>query len=170
MTINFVSELDAASQAVASFIQTIPDTALDQPGETEAWSVKQIIAHLAHSHNVYMMIVTLARENHFVEVLLSPALPGWQPVRVTNEQVRACTTSAAAATIFQDTFAQLRAMLISLTPQDLDRPFPMYELETPTAAHLTTLRQRVIQTATEHLYEHLAQIQSSLAANQGTPA
>ncbi len=168
MTINFVSELDAASQAVASFIQTIPDTALDQPGATEAWSVKQIIAHLAHSHNVYMMIVTLARETHFVEARLTPALAGWQSVRVTNAQVRSCTTSAAAANIFQDTFAQLRAMLISLTPQDLDRPFPMYELETPTA-HLTTLRQRVIQTATEHLHEHLAQIQSSLAAKPGTP-
>jgi hypothetical protein len=60
-------------------------------------------------------------------------------------------------------------MLISLTPQDLDRPFQMYELES-TPAHITTLRQRVIQTATEHMYEHLAQIQSSLAANQGTQA
>ena len=169
MTINFVSKIDAASQAVASFIQTIPDTALDQQGDTEAWSVKQIIAHLAHSHNVYMMIVTLARENHFVEVLLSPSLSGWQQVRATNAQVRACTTSAAAANIFQDTFAQLRAMLISLTPQDLDRPFSMYEFET-TTADITTLRQRVIQTATEHMYEHLAQIQSSLAANQGTQA
>ena len=169
MTINFVSELDAASQAVASFIQTIPDTALDQQVETDAWSVKQIIAHLAHSHNFYMIIVTLARENQFVEVHLSPSLSGWQQVRVTNEQVRACTTSAAAANIFQGTFAQLRAMLISLTPQDLDRPFPMVELET-TTAQITTLRQRVIQTATEHLYEHLAQMQSSLAANQGTQA
>jgi len=169
MTINFVSELDAASQAVASFIQTIPDTALDQQVETDAWSVKQIIAHLAHSHNFYMIIVTLARENHFVEVHLSPSLSGWQQVRVTNEQVRACTTSAAAANIFQGTFAQLRAMLISLTPQYLDRPFPMVELET-TTAQITTLRQRVIQTATEHMYEHLAQLQSSLGANQGTQA
>ena len=169
MTINFVSELDAASQAVASFIQTIPDTALDQQVDTDAWSVKQVIAHLAHSHTFYMIIVTLARENHFVEVLLSPSLSGLQQVRVTNEQVRACTTSAAAANIFQDTFAQLRAMLISLTPQDLDRPFQMYELET-TTAHITTLRHRVIQTATEHMHEHLAQIQSSLAANQGKQA
>ena len=169
MTINFVSELDAASQAVASFIQTIPDTALDQQVDTDAWSVKQIIAHLAHSHNFYMIIVTLARENHFVEVHLSPSLSGWQQVRVTNEQVRACTTSAAAANIFQGTFAQLRAMLISLTPQDLDRPFQMYEWQT-TTAQITTLRQRVIQTATEHMYEHLAQIQSSLGANQGTQA
>ena len=167
MTINFVSELDAASQAVASFIQTIPDIALDQQVETEAWSVKQVIAHLALSHNVYMMIVTLARENHFVAVILSPSLAGWQQVRATHEQVLACTTSAAAATLFQDTFAQLRAMLISVTPHDLDRPFQMYELET-TTAQITTLRQRVIQTATEHLDEHLAQIQSSLAANQGT--
>jgi len=168
MTINFISELDAASQAVASFIQTIPDTALDQQVDTDAWSVKQIIAHLAHSHTFFMIIVTLARENHFVEVLLSPSLSGLQQVRATNQQVRACTTSAAAATIFQDTFAQLRAMLISLTPQDLDRPFQMYEFST--AAQITTLRQRVIQTATEHMYEHLAQIQSSLAANQGTQA
>ena len=116
-----------------------------------------------------MIIVTLARENHFVEVHLSPSLSGWQQVRVTNEQVRACTTSAAAANIFQGTFAQLRAMLISLTLQDLDRPFQMYEWQT-TTAQITTLRQRVIQTATEHLYEHLAQMQSSLAANQGTQA
>ena len=169
MTINFVSELDAASQAVASFIQTIPDTALDPQVDTDAWSVKQVIAHLALSHNLYMIIVTLARENHFVEVILSPSLFGWQQVRATNEQVLACTTSAAAANIFQDTFAQLRAMLISLTPQDLDRPFQMYEWQT-TTAQITTLRQRVIQTATEHMYEHLAQIQSSLAANQGTQA
>ena len=169
MTINFLSELDAASQAVASFIQTIPNTALDQQVDTDAWSVKQVIAHLALSHNWYMIIVTLARENHFVEVMLSPSLSGLQQVRATNEQVLACTTSAEAATIFQDTFAQLRAMLISLTPQDLDRPFQMYELET-TAAQITTLRQRVIQTATEHMDEHLAQIQSSLAANQGTQA
>ena len=167
MTIDFVSELDAASQAVASFIQTIPDTSLDQQVDTEAWSVKQVIAHLALSNNFYMIIVTLARENHFVEVILSPSLSGLKQVRVTNEQVLACMTSAAAANIFQDTFAQLRAMLISLTPQDLDRPFQMYELET-TTAHITTLRQRVIQTATEHMYEHLAQIQSSLGANQGT--
>ena len=167
MTINFVAELDAASQAVASFIQTIPDASLDQQVDTDAWSVKQIIAHLAHSHNFYMMIVSLARENHFVEVLLSPSLSGLQQVRATNQQVRACTTSAAAAKIFQDTFAQLQAMLISLTPQDLDRPFQMYELET-TTAQITTLRQRVIQTATEHLYEHLAQIQSLLGANPGT--
>jgi hypothetical protein len=59
-------------------------------------------------------------------------------------------------------------MLISLTPQDLDRPFQIYEFST--AAQTTTLRQRVIQTATEHMYEHLAQIQSLLAANQGTQA
>ena len=169
MTINFLSELDAASQAVASFIQTIPNTALDQQVDTDAWSVKQVIAHLALSHNWYMIIVTLARENHFVEVMLSPSLSGLQQVRATNEQVLACTTSAEAATIFQDTFAQLRAMLISLTPQDLDRPFQMYELET-TAAQITTLRQRVIQTATDHLDEHLAQLQSSLGANQGTQA
>ena len=168
MTINFVSELDAASQAVASFIQTIPDTALDQQGDTDAWSVKQIIAHLAHSHTFYMIIVTLARENHFVEVILSPSLSSLQQVRATNEQVCACTTSAAAAHIFQDTFAQLRMMLISLMPQDLDQPFQMYEFST--AAQITTLRQRVIQTATEHMYEHLAQLQSSLAANQGTQA
>ena len=169
MTANFVSELDAASQAVASFIQTIPDTALDQQVDTDAWSVKQVIAHLALSHNWYMIIVTLARENHFVDVILSPSLSGLQQVRATNKQVLACTTSAAAANIFQDTFAQLRAVLISLTPQDLDRPFQMYELET-TTAQITTLRQRVVQTATEHLGEHLAQIQSSLAANQGTQA
>jgi len=169
MTINFISKLDAASQAVASFIQTIPDTALDQQVDTDAWSVKQVIAHLALSHNWYMIIVTLARENHFVEVMLSPSVSGLQQVRATNEQVLACTTSAEAATIFQDTFAQLRAMLISLTPQDLDRPFQMYELET-TTAQITTLRQRVIQTATEHMDEHLAQIQSLLAANQGTQA
>jgi hypothetical protein len=166
MTINFLSELDAASQAVASFIQTIPDTALDQQVDTDAWSVKQVIAHLALSHNWYMIIVTLARENHFVDVMLSPSLSGLQQVRATNEQVLACTTSAEAANIFQDTFAHLRAMLISVTPQDLDRPFQMYELET-TTGQITTLRQRVIQTATEHMDEHLAQIQSSLAANQG---
>ena len=169
MTINFISKLDAASQAVTSFIQTIPDTALDQQVDTDAWSVKQVIAHLALSHNWYMIIVTLARENHFVDVMLSPSLSGLQQVRATNEQVLACATSAEAANIFQDTFAQLRAMLISLTPQDLDRPFQMYELET-TAAQITTLRQRVIQTATEHMDEHRAQIQSSLAANQGTQA
>ena len=162
MTINFVSELDAACQAVASFIQTIPDTALDQQVDTDAWSVKQIIAHLAQSHTFFMIIVTLARENHFGDVVLSPSQSR------TNEQVLACTTSAAAANIFQDTFAQLRAMLISLTPQDLNRPFQMYEFST--AAQITTLQQRVIQTATEHMYEHLAQIQSSLAANQGTQA
>ena len=169
MTINSVSELDTASQAVASFVQTIPDTALDQQVDADAWSVKQIIAHLAHSHMFYMIIVTLARENHFVDVILSPSLSSWQQVRATREQALACTTSAAAAHIFQDTFAQLRAMLISLTPQDLDRPFQMYEWQT-TTAELTTLRQRVIQTATEHMYEHLAQIQSLLAANQGTQA
>ena len=169
MTINFVSELDAASQAVASFIQTIPDTALDQQVDADAWSVKQVIAHLALSHNVYMIIVTLARENHFADVILAPSLSGLQQVRVTNQQVLACTTSAAAAHIFQDTFAQLRAMLISLRPQDLDRPFQMYELET-TTAQITTLRQRVIQTATEHMYEHLAQIQSTLGASPGTQA
>jgi len=163
MSINFVSELDAARQAVASFIQTIPDTALDQHGDTDAWSVKQIIAHLAHSHTFFMIIVTLARENHFGDVILSPSLSR------TNEHVLACTTSAAAATLFQDTFAQLRAMLISLTPQDLDRPFQIYEGQT-TTAQITTLRQRVIQTATEHMDERLAQIQSSLAANQGTQA
>jgi hypothetical protein len=53
MTLHFISKLDAASQAIASFIQTIPDTALDQQGDTDAWSVKQIIAHLAHSHTFY---------------------------------------------------------------------------------------------------------------------
>jgi hypothetical protein len=169
MTIHFVSELDTASRAVASFIQTIPDPALDQQVDTDAWSVKQVIAHLALSHNFYMMIVTLARENHFVEVILSPSLSGLQQVRATHAQVLACTTSAVAANIFQDTFAQLRAMLIALAPQDLDRPFHMYELET-TTAEITTLRQRVIQTATEHMYEHLAQIRSSLAAHPGTQA
>ena len=167
MTINFVSELDTASRAVASFIQTIPDTALDQQVDTEAWTVKQVIAHLALSHNVYMIIVTLARENHFVDVVLTPSLSGWRQARATYEQVLACTTSAAAANIFQDTFAQLWAMLISLARQDLDRPFQMYELET-TTAQITTLWQRVIQTATEHMYEHMAQIQSSLAAHPGT--
>jgi len=169
MTINLVSELEAASQAVVLFVQTIPDTALDKQVDSDAWSVKQILAHLAHSHNFYMMIVTLARESDFMEVRLSPSLSGFQQVRMTNEQVRACTTSAAAANIFQGTFAQLRAMLMSLALQDLDRPFQMYELEA-TPAYITTLRQRVIQTATEHMYEHLAQIQSSLGANQGTQA
>jgi hypothetical protein len=169
MTINLVSELEAASQAVALFIQTIPDIALDQQVDADAWSVKQIIAHLAHSHIFYMMIVTLARESHFVEVILSPSLTGFQQVRATNGQVRACTNSAAAAKIFQETFAQLRAMLISLTPEDLDRPFQMYELE-GTPAYITTLQQRVIQTATEHMYEHLAQIQSALGANPESQA
>ena len=160
MTGTVTVELEAAHDAVVADIAAIPDAALDWRPGGEEWPIRQIVGHLAHANDFYAMIVEEARAQDLGEVTLHPGLPGWQAMQATDAAVAACADVRALLDCFERSFGRLLALLRGITPQELDRPFV---LRSPQPTVTTTLRERVIRTAAEHLREHQTHLAETLA-------
>src|ERR671926_155694 len=76
-----------AHDAVVPLIRTIPDAALDWQPSSDVWSLKQIISHLAHANDFYVMIVNEVRTTRFGTVQLHRDLAGWQQMLATDAAV-----------------------------------------------------------------------------------
>ncbi len=154
------AELEAAHDAVVADIAALPDAALDwQPGGDEC-PIRQIVGHLAHANDFYVMIVEEARAQGFGEAELHPGLPGWQAMQETDAAVAGCADVPAVLDCFERTYGRLLALLRGLTPEELDRPFVLCS---PQPTVTTTLRERVARTAAEHLREHRTHLAETLA-------
>jgi hypothetical protein len=153
------ADLEAAHDVVVADIAAIPDAALDWRPGGEEWPIRQILGHLVHANDFYVMIVDAARAAEFGEVELHPGLPGWRRMQDTDAAVAACADVPAVLDCFERTFGRLLALLRGLTPEELDRPFV---LRSPQPTVTTTLRERVVRTAAEHLREHQAHLEETL--------
>jgi hypothetical protein len=155
-----LADVVIAHDAVASSLQMIPDAALDWLPEKD-WSLRQIIGHLAHANDFYVMIVDEARTTQFQTVQLHSELAGWQQMLATNAQIERCTTAHSVLACFDSTYQRMLNVFCSLHLEELDRPFVLCQ---PNAAPMTTtLRQRVIHMAAEHMHEHHLHLSAILA-------
>jgi len=158
----------AAHDEVVTLIRTIPDAALDwQPGGTD-WSLRQIVSHLAHANDFYVMIVDEVHASKFGTVRLHRELAGVQRMAATDAEVARCTNVLATLDCFERAYRRLWAVLNTLTPEELDRPFVLYSWQPDAEPDATSLRQRVIRRATDHLREHQAQLKDTLTRWQAT--
>ena len=157
------AELEAARDAVVPTIAALPDAALDwQPGDEE-WSLRRIAGHLAHANDFYVMIVEETRAQGFGEVTFHPGLPGWRRMQDTDDAVAECAGVPAVLDSFERTYGRLLALLCGLTPEELDQPFVLRSPQPTQPTVTTTLRERVVRTAAEHLREHQAHLAETLA-------
>lgn len=162
------ADLTAAHDEVVTLIRTMPDVALDwQPGGTD-WSVRQIVSHLAHANDFYVMIVDEVHVSKFGTARLHRELPGVQRMAATDAEVAGCTTVLATLDCFERAYQRMWTVLNALTPEELDRPFVLYSWQPDAGPETTSLRQRVIRRATEHLQEHQAQLKDTLTRWQAT--
>jgi hypothetical protein len=155
-----IADVAVAHDAVVSLIQAIPDAALDWQPDND-WSLRQIIGHLAHANDFYVMIVDEARTTHFGTIQLHPELAGWQQMGATDAQIAQCTTTHAVLDCFECTYQRMLKVFRGLRVEELDRPFVFCQPKAvPTT---TTLRQRVIQMAADHIREHQSHLSAILA-------
>lgn len=164
MTAATTAELVAAHDGVAAAIGALPDAALDwQPGGG-AWSLKQVIGHLAAANDFYLMVVEEARATAFGTVRLHSGLVGWQRALAADAEVARCEGAPAALEAVERAYRRLLAVLEGLTSKELDRPFVFLDQQPgEPPATTTTLRARVLARAVGHLREHQAQVADTLA-------
>ena len=155
-----------AHDSVVPLISTIPDAALGWQPSSDSWSLKQIISHLAHANDFYVMIVDEARATRFGTLQLHPNLVGWQQMLATDAAVAACTTTVAVLDCFERTYQGMLDVLADIQPQELDQPFIFWQPDNQ--PYTTTLRQRVIQMAAEHMREHQVHLSDTLTLWQTT--
>ncbi len=164
MKLSLTADIVDAHDSVVPLIRTIPDAALDWQPSSDSWSLKQIISHLAHANDFYVMIVDEVRATGFGTVRLHPDLAGWQQMAATNAAVAACTTAQAVLDCFERTYQRMMDVLTDIRLEELDQPFVFWRADDK--AQTTTLRQRVIQMAAEHMREHGPQLTQTLASWQ----
>jgi uncharacterized damage-inducible protein DinB len=158
-----LATLNTAYDAVAPLIQAIPDESLDwRPGEDE-FSLKQIVVHLTHANDFYLMIVEEVRAANFSIVRLHRESLGWQRMAATDAEAMQCTSVAALSECFERAYQRLLTTLMEVTKGELERPFVLYSMQPDTEPLTTTLRHRVFLTAADHLREHQAQLADTLA-------
>ncbi len=159
--------LRAAQQRVAALIGSIPDAALDWQPDEDSWSLKRIVAHIAHACDFYLLIVEQARAADFGTVTLDPGMPGWRRVEATDAAVLECRDVPAVLDQLAATRDRALAIFEAITPGELDRPFTLASWRPDAAPQTTTLRHRVLEMATDHLDEHHAHLAETLARWQG---
>jgi hypothetical protein len=154
-----------AHDSVVELIRGIPDEALDWRPSHNAWSIKQIVGHLAHANDFYVMIVGEVRATYFGNVHLHPDLVGWQQMATTDAKIASCITTSEVLNCFEHTYHRMLEILNTIQPDELDQPFIFWQPDKESYA--TTLRQRVIQMAANHINEHQLQLSDTLARISG---
>ncbi|MFN8487907.1 MAG: DinB family protein [Caldilineaceae bacterium] len=157
-----LSDLVATHGEVSPLFQSVPNESLNWKFDENGWSVKQILVHLTHANDFYLMILEEARAANFGAVRLHTELPGWQRMVATDTEAWQCGNVAELYNCFGQAFQRLMADLETFTEDELDQPFELYEMQPNAKALPTTLRQRVLQIAENHLREHKDQLTETL--------
>ena len=156
--------LDALQDAFGTVLQAIfevPDKSLEwQKGDGE-FSVKQIIAHLTSANDFYLAIVEDTIASNFGEVRTIDTSPGYRRMYETDALAMQCKNTVDLAAYFEQAFVRLRTALEGVNGADLDKPFIYYGWQKD-EPYATTLRQRVIAIAAEHMIEHKVQLEDSV--------
>jgi uncharacterized damage-inducible protein DinB len=163
MNEDLLSPLRAAQAQIAALTRTIPDAALDWQPDADSWSLKRILAHVAHAYDFYLLIVEQARTADFGTATLRPELPGWQRVEVTDTAMLQSPDVASLLDYLNATCDRALAVFAAIPADELDRPFVLASWRPDVAPVTTTLRRRVLETATDHLREHFVQLTDTLA-------
>lgn len=159
-----IAELTAAHAEVVAVIRTIPDMALDWQPSSDDWSFRQIVGHLAHANDFYVLIMDEVRASNFGCLKLHLELPGFQRMLATDAEVTQCTTVFAVLDCFEHAYQRMLAVLQTIRPVEFDQSFVLwYAWKPDVVPETTTLRQRVLATATSHIQEHQAQLVDTLA-------
>lgn len=149
--------------AIVALIETIPDAALDWRPSADEWSLKQTIAHIAHAYDFYITIIEETCASDFGDVYLVPGSAGWRRIEATDTAVMQCATIPAALDRLTLAYQSAMAIFEGLAPAELERPFMLHAWRPDAETEHCTFRQRVLQTAADHLREHQAQVADSLA-------
>lgn len=168
MVMEQLADLCAAHDKVLQAIDLVPDIALSWQPADEAFSLKQIIVHLATANDFYIMLVEDVRRAEFGDVKFRQDSVGWQRMGATDAEAIQYTAVTALYACFERTYQQLLAVLQGITSKELDRPFAFYGWQVDEPPSITTLRQRVIHMATNHMGEHQTQLLDTLAHCQTT--
>jgi DinB superfamily len=163
MTTSVTAEIEAAHDAVVATISRLPNVALDWSPAADEWSIRQIIAHLAHSNDYYITIVEETRAAGFGTVQLRPDSSGWQRMLATDALVLGAASVSEALAHFEHAYEHALAVIAGCTAEELDHPFVFRSWQADADAVTTTLRLRVIATMAEHLREHQGQLSDTLA-------
>lgn len=158
-----LGSLRAAQERVVKLVQTISDAALDWQLDADSWSPKRIVAHIAHAYDFYLLIVEQTRVAEFGTVSLHPEQPGWRHVEATDAAAMASETVSALLAVLDATYERALVIFEGITSQELDRPFELASWRPDVAPVTTTLRHRVLETATDHLDEHREHLAATLA-------
>lgn len=161
-------DLVTAYDDVASLFQAVPDDSLDWRPHKDEFSLKQILVHLTHANDFYLMIVEETLAMNFAVVRLHSGLPGWQRMGVTDAEAWQCQNVASLYECFERAFQRLLTVLAGITDEDFERVFVLYEMQPEAEARTVTLAERVIQMAASHLREHRAQLAETLTGWQST--
>jgi len=158
-----LEQVAAAHERLVEVVGMIPNVALDwQPGGGN-WSLREIMSHLAHANNFYVMIVEEVRASAFGNVRLHPGLVGFQRMEATNAAVAQSSTATDVLECFEHTYQQLLAILHTITAEEAERPFNLsYSWQPEASAEQTVLRTRVLEMAAHHLLEHQTQLIETL--------
>jgi uncharacterized damage-inducible protein DinB len=159
-----LAPLRAAHGEIVALARTIQDAALDWQPDAESWSLKRTLAHVAHAYDFYLLIVEQARSTDCGTATLRPEMPGWQRVEATGAAAMEYENVPALLAVLDATYERALAVFAAITPAELDRPFALASWRPDRAPETTTLRRRVIETATEHLDEHRKHLAATLAA------
>jgi uncharacterized damage-inducible protein DinB len=153
-----IAAVAEAHAAMVALIETIPDAALDWRPSEDEWSLKQTIGHVAHAYDFYLTIIEETRASDFGHVHLVPGSAGWQRIVATDAAVMQCATVSAVLDRLTLAYQTAMAIFEGLTSEELDRPFVLYAWRPDVKTEHCTFRQRVLQTAADHLQEHQAQV------------
>lgn len=168
MSMADMEALVTAHDEVVATIEAIPDKVLDrQPGDGE-WSPRYIISHMAHTNEFYLSIIEQARSAGFARVRLDPE-PAVQRMRGIDDEIAQRATVPDVLDGFERACRRLLTELETLTPEEVDRPFILDSGQVYDEPGATTLRERVMERAAEHLREHRAQLAATLARLPSEP-
>ena len=148
---------------IATEIDQLPPDAFDWKSSDDEWSCREIVAHVSHANDFYVMICEEAVQSEFGLVELTRQLPGYALMVQTNGAVLSVSSIDEANSLFEERFQRLITVLDELSVEKLARPFTLSLDWSNEPAHSTTLRRRVIDVAREHMIEHRAQLADTVA-------
>lgn len=164
MSDQLVAALQAAHEQVVALARTIGDQAFDWQPDAQSWSPKRTLAHITSAYDFYVMIVEQARAAEFGTVSLPLDSAVWQPMLATETMALACTDVASLLDLLASVYGWAVLEFQGITPEELDRSFVLMPWQAEGTPVTTTLRARVLETATSHLREHRQQLEEILAA------
>lgn len=157
------AETQAAFDEALAMVRSCPAAALDwAPGEGE-WSVKGVARHLSGVGGFYGYILDRVRASDFGLVTLDRAEIGRRmgPREAAFDEA---TTPDEVAGRFAAGHEEALAVIATIAPEEIDRPFRMQSFRPGADPDTTTLRARLVDGMGVHLRDHLGQLRGILEA------